>query len=146
MNSLPPRSVVFKAIDSICKNNVRWLSNTSAEIDGIMVSCENGGAICCSECKDFLSHHAISMLMLKKILPVDERIRSSMEDMDLSQIKETVMIEERVKLHLKSKGVSEDYVDRYIEKIMRLIRESRKNGGLKSKERDNSQSLLLSFK
>lgn len=146
MNSLPPRSVVFQAIDAICKNNIRWLSNNSAEVDGVMVSFENGGTICCSESKDFLSHHAITVLMLKKKLPLDDKIYSSMKDMDLSKVGSAVVIEEEVKKHLHSKGVSERYVDNYIEKIMRTIRESIKNGGLKSKERDNCQSLLLSFK
>jgi hypothetical protein len=147
MNSLPPRAVIFKALDTIHKNRVRWLSNTSAEIDNVLVSFDHDNRISCSECKDFLSYHAVAVLMLKNVLPLDEKICSCMDGIDFGVINGSMVImEENVKKHLKSKGVSDGYVDSYIDKIMRMIRESRRNGGLKAKEQDNCQSLLFSFK
>ena len=147
MNSSPPRVVVFKALETISKNKVRWLSNNSAKIDDVLVSIDQDNRICCSECKDFLSYHALTMLMLKKVLPVDQKICSSMDGLEISCMGDSAaVVEEGVKRHLSTKGISEDYVDSYIDRIMRNIRENRKNGGLKAKEQDNSQSLLLSFK
>ena len=147
MNSLPPRAVIFKALDTIHKNRVRWLSNTSAEIDDVLVSFDHNNSISCSECKDFLSYHAVAMLMMKNVLPFDGKLCSCMDGIELGVINGSmVVMEENVKKHLKSKGISDSYVDSYIDRIMRTLRESRRNGGLKTKEQDNCQSLLFSFK
>ena len=144
MSCLPPRFLILKALGKSSNGSVKWVSHSCAHVDDIMVSFDqNTNEVSCEACNDFLSYHAICILMLKGVLPVDERISRPLKEIDWdTYVDNYAGAESDVKRELFVKGVTEEYVDSYIERVMKRIREN----GFKFRSANKQQSLLFSYK
>ncbi|MEM2956310.1 MAG: hypothetical protein QW041_01925 [Candidatus Pacearchaeota archaeon] len=133
---IPPRIKILEALGTIAdkrieikENKAKVKSSTnektySVTFDGkkAITSNDNG-----SFYKGYLGYPSIAFLMLKGILPYDEKIAQSLQGIKWKELNEKIKNYFKVELIVKTiasrKGVKQNQIDEFISKVMKKIKE-----------------------
>ncbi len=133
----PPRIKILEALGAIADKRIKLIDERRAEVissDGTrkytvivdynarrVFSNDNG-----TRFRGYVGYPIIAFLMLKGILPFDERLAQALKDIPWKKLNETykryAIVEEIVKKKALEKGVMPSELDAFVEKSMRLLR------------------------
>jgi len=134
---LPPRVKVLEALGCVADGRVRIVSDSEAEITSSVgdrvynvrldlntrrvFSNDNGTLY-----RNYVGYPIISFLMVKGILPYDERVANALRGINWRKVNEEFknysLVETYIKDLLKAKGIEESYVDRLIEDVLSKLK------------------------
>ena len=130
---LPPRVKVLEALGSIADGRIEILNDKKARVKsslgdrvytvcvdvekGIAYSDDNG-----TKYRKYIGYPIIALLMIKGLLPFNERIAKALSGIPWKSINERMksykLVEQYVKLRVKSRGIEPKEVDDYISKVL----------------------------
>ncbi len=133
----PPRIKVLEALGCIADGRIKFISDKVAQVtsstgervydvkwDGErrIFSNDNGSIY-----RGYLGYPSIAFLMVKGVLPFDERLAEALRGIPWKILNEKYkryfIVEKIVKSKVKKKGISEEYVDKFIEHVLEKITE-----------------------
>lgn len=134
---LPPRVKVLEALGCVADGRVRIVSDGEAEITSSIgdrvynvrldlnarkaFSNDNGTLY-----RNYVGYPIISFLMVKGVLPYDERVANALRGVNWRKINEEFknysLVETYIKNLLKAKGIEESYVDKLIEEVLSKLK------------------------
>ena len=136
---LPPRIKVLEALGSIADGRIVFLSEREARVtsstgertytvkwngDRGIDSNDNGSVF-----RGYLGYPSIAFLMLKGILPYDEKLAKALKGIPWKRLNERyksyAKVEWIIKRKLERKGISPDEVDSYVRLVLEKIKEVR---------------------
>jgi len=136
--NLPPRIKVLEALGSIADGRVRVVSEEFAEVvsstgdrkyevlvnlnKGVAYSNDNGTVF-----RNYVGYPIIAFLMVKGILPYDSKLANALRGINWRKLNEAYKnyyaVERYVKSLLKRRGFNEDYIDNFIEQVLKKLKE-----------------------
>lgn len=134
---LPPRVKVLEALGCVADGRVRILSDNEAEITSSVgdrvynvrldlnarkvFSNDNGTLY-----RNYVGYPIISFLMVKGVLPYDERVANALRGINWRKINEEFknysLVETHIKNLLKAKGIEEPYIDGLVEEVLSKLK------------------------
>ena len=133
----PPRVKVLEALGCIGDGRIEFVSETEARVVGSdgkrvyrvvwdgsqgIASNDNGSVY-----RGYLGYPSIAFLMLKGVLPFDQKLAEALRGIPWREINEKFKsyrdTESYVREHLREKGVSWAYVEAFIMKVLKRIEE-----------------------
>ncbi|RLE80675.1 MAG: hypothetical protein DRJ51_05375 [Thermoprotei archaeon] len=134
---IPPRIKVLEALGSIADERVKFISNNEARVtsstgervytvkwDGgrAIVSDDNGSVY-----RGYLGYPSIAFLMLKGVLPYNEKLARALKGIPWKRLNEKyksyAVVERIIKSRLKKRGIDEREVDDFIGEVLEKISE-----------------------
>jgi hypothetical protein len=133
---LPPRIKVLEALGCIADGRIEFVSETEARVVGsdgtrvyrvvwdgkLGISSNDNGSLY----KGYLGYPAIAFLMLKGVLPFDEKLAEALKGIPWRELNEKfrsyAATESYIRELLAEKGVSWAYVDAFVEKVLSEIK------------------------
>jgi len=136
---IPPRIKVLEALGCIADGRIKFVGEKEAVVvsstgeRSYKVTWDGGKAIMSTDngslYRGYLGYPSIAFLMLKGILPFDKRLAEALKGIPWKKLNETYkkyrIVEEKVKIIAKERGVSPEELDRFVAKVMKAIREQK---------------------
>ena len=131
---MPPRIKILEALGTIADERIKVKGNTatvessmhektySVAFDKDSITSNDNGSFY----KGYLGYPSIAFLMLKGILPYDEKIAKSLKDIKWKELNEKIKDYNKVELIIKTKvarlGIKQNQIDDFITKVLEKIR------------------------
>lgn len=135
--NLPPRIKVLEALGSIADGRVRIIDEYEAEvtsslgdrkyvvkvdINSHMVFSNDNGTLY----RNYVGYPIIAFLMVKNIIPYDEKLANALKGINWRRLNELYknysLVEKHIKSLLSEKGLSSEYVDLYISRVLNELK------------------------
>ena len=136
---LPPRVKVLEALGAIADNRVKMINEYEAYVSSSLgdrvyrvrwdgdrgIASDDNGSVY----RGYLGYPSIAFLMLKGVLPYDEEIARAIKGIKWREVNERfkryLLVEEYVKEVAEKRGISKDKVGKFVESVIKEIREKR---------------------
>jgi len=136
---LPPRVKVLEALGAIADNRVKMINEYEAYVSSSLgdrvyrvrwdgdrgIASDDNGSVY----RGYLGYPSIAFLMLKGVLPYDEEIARAIKGIRWREVNERfkryLLVEEYVKEVAEKRGISKDKVGKFVESVIKEIREKR---------------------
>lgn len=136
---LPPRVKVLEALGAIADNRVKMINEYEAYVSSSLgdrvyrvrwdgdkgITSDDNGSVY----RGYLGYPSIAFLMLKGVLPYDEEIARAIKGIRWREVNERfkryLLVEEYVKEVAEKRGISKDKVGKFVENVIKEIREKR---------------------
>ena len=136
---LPPRVKVLEALGAIADNRVKMINEYEAYVSSSLgdrvyrvrwdgdrgIASDDNGSVY----RGYLGYPSIAFLMLKGVLPYDEEIARAIKGIRWREVNERfkryLLVEEYVKEVAEKRGISKDKVGKFVENVIKEIREKR---------------------
>jgi DNA-dependent RNA polymerase auxiliary subunit epsilon len=134
---LPPRVKVLEALGSIADGRVRVINDSEAEVKSstgdrvykVLVDVKSNKVFSNDNgtyYRNYVGYPIIAFLMVKGILPYDDKLANALKGINWRKINETYknysLVENHVKDLLKSKNFSAEYVDKFIDEVLKKLK------------------------
>jgi DNA-dependent RNA polymerase auxiliary subunit epsilon len=134
---LPPRVKVLEALGSIADGRVRVINDSEAEVKSstgdrvykVLVDVKSNKVFSNDNgtyYRNYVGYPIIAFLMVKGILPYDDKLANALKGINWRKINEAYknysLVENHVKDLLKSKNFSAEYVDKFIDEVLKKLK------------------------
>jgi len=131
----PPRIKVLEALGCIADKRIEFISDYEAKVVSstgervYTVKWDGGKAIFSNDngsiYRGYLGYPSIAFLMLKGLLPFNEKLANGLKGIPWKRLNEKYkrywIVESIVKRRLKEKGISEEEVEHFIKEVLTAI-------------------------
>lgn len=133
---LPPRVKVLEALGCVADGRVKIISSNEAEVVSsigdrtykVKVDLENRKVFSNDNgtlYRNYVGYPIISFLMIKGVLPYDEKIANALKGINWRRVNEEFknysLVEAYIKGLLKDKGIDNTYVDNIIKEVLNKL-------------------------